>query len=231
MESIVLICDGCQELWDADGEIDSMERVIFLDRDGTLNEEVNYLHRREDLRILEGVPEAIRRFREAGYRIVVVTNQAGVARGYYSEEDVHVLHQYMNELLRAEGAAVDHFFYCPHHPEHGIGEYKKACHCRKPETGMFEMTEQYYTVDKKHSWMIGDKLIDVQAGRNYGVRTALVGTGYGAKEHEAVQAGQEHTAFPVEMGHADMQAQMTGGQPYDIYAETLLDAAKEILKG
>ena len=85
---------------------------------------------------------------------------------------------------------------------------------------MFEMAEQYYTVDKEQSWMIGDKLIDVQAGRNYGVRTVLVGTGYGEKEQAMVQAGLAHTA---------MQEQATGGQPYDIYAETLLDAAKEIL--
>lgn len=191
-----------------------MEQVIFLDRDGTLNEEVNYLHRKEDLRILEGVPEAIRMFREHGYRIVVVTNQAGVARGYYREEDVDSLHAYMNEILAGQGAKVDHFFYCPHHPEHGIGKYKTVCHCRKPETGMFEMAERYYQVDKGRSWMIGDKLIDVQAGRNYGVRTVLVGTGYGAEEH------RKQTAAAGE----------TGGLLYDIYAETLIDAARAILK-
>lgn len=185
-----------------------MERVIFLDRDGTLNEEVHYLHRKEDLRLLPGVPEALRSLREAGYRIVVVTNQAGVARGYYTEADVHELHRYMNEILQPQGAGVDYFFYCPHHPEHGIGAYKKQCHCRKPETGMFEQAEQYFAVDKAHSWMIGDKLIDIQAGRNYGVHTALVGTGYGAQEYAAME-NQE--------------------KPYDFYAETLLAAAEKIL--
>lgn len=90
-----------------------MERVIFLDRDGTLNEEVNYLHRKEDLRILEGVPEAIHMLREHGYRIVVVTNQAGVARGYYTEAHVESLHAYMNELLEKQSAGIDSFFYCP----------------------------------------------------------------------------------------------------------------------
>ncbi len=184
-----------------------MERVIFLDRDGTLNEEVNYLHRREDLRLLEGAAQAIRSFREAGYRIVVVTNQAGVARGYYQEKDVHELHAYMNEILGQDGAQVDHFFYCPHHPVHGIGKYKKACHCRKPETGMFEKAEQFYEIDKEHSWMIGDKLIDVEAGRNFGVHTVLVGTGYGAGEREAA----------------------ANKGLYDFYAETLLDAAGRIL--
>ena len=188
-----------------------MEKVAFLDRDGTLNAEVNYLHRPEDLKLLDGVAEAIRLLREAGYRIVVVTNQAGVGRGYYGEEDVQHLHQYMNELLAAEGASIDHFFYCPHHPEHGIGAYKKVCHCRKPETGMFEMAEQYYEIDKANSWMIGDKLIDVQAGVNFGVHAALVGTGYGAKEHE--------------------KAQEKGVLPYEVYGETLLDVVRMILEG
>ena len=148
-----------------------MERVIFLDRDGTLNEEVHYLHKKEDLQLIDGVPEALRRFRENGYRLVVVTNQAGVARGYYQEEDVRLLHDYMNEILRPLGAEIDCFFYCPHHPEHGIGKYKKSCHCRKPDTGMLEQAEQYFPVDKAHSWMIGDKLIDVEAGRRFGIRT------------------------------------------------------------
>ena len=98
-----------------------MEKVIFLDRDGTLNEEVNYLYRREELILFDGVPEALKLFKEHGYRLVVVTNQAGVARGYYGEEDVVKLHRYMNDLLRPRGAEIDAFYYCPHHPEHGIG--------------------------------------------------------------------------------------------------------------
>ncbi len=184
-----------------------MEKVIFLDRDGTMNEEVNYLYRKEDLRILEGVPEAIAALRNAGYRIVVVTNQAGVARGYYQEQDVDNLHAYLNEILALKGAQVDHFFFCPHHPVHGIGDYKRVCHCRKPETGMFEMAEQFYAIDKAHSWMIGDKLIDVEAGRNYGVHTVLVGTGYGAEE----------------------QKKCSADPPYDYYAGTLWQAACRIL--
>ena len=109
-----------------------MERVVFLDRDGTLNEEVHYLHRTSELKLLPGVPEALRMLREAGYRLVVVTNQAGVARGYYGEEDVRNLHVYMNHILEGQGASIDAFYYCPHHPEHGTGPYKKECRCRKP---------------------------------------------------------------------------------------------------
>ena len=134
--------------------------------------------------LLPGVPEALKAFKDQGYKLVVITNQAGVARGYYTEEDVKELHRYMNELLAGQGAGIDAFYYCPHHPEHGIGKYKIPCHCRKPETGMFEMAEQDFEVDKASSWMIGDKLIDIEAGRNYGVRTVLVGTGYGAGVHD-----------------------------------------------
>ena len=93
-----------------------MERIVFLDRDGTLNEEVHYLHRREDLKLIPGVPQALRLLKQAGYRLVVVTNQAGVARGYYKESDVEALHRYMNRVLEREGAAVDAYYYCPHHP-------------------------------------------------------------------------------------------------------------------
>ena len=185
-----------------------MEKVIFLDRDGTLNVEVNYLHRKEDLVLLPGVPEALKAFKDQGYKLVVITNQAGVARGYYTEDDVRELHRYMNELLAEQGAEIDAFYYCPHHPEHGIGKYKIQCHCRKPETGRFEMAEQDFDVDKASSWMIGDKLIDIEAGRNYGVRTVLVGTGYGAGVHE--------------------EQKKKGDFPYDLYANDLLEAYNEI---
>jgi D-glycero-D-manno-heptose 1,7-bisphosphate phosphatase len=172
-----------------------MDRVIFLDRDGTINEEVEYLHRPEDLRLLPGVGEAIRRLREYGFAVVVVTNQAGVARGYYEEEDVTVLHDFMNKQLKEQGACIDHFFYCPHHPVHGIGKYRVACHCRKPETGMFLMAEQFYQVDKANSYMIGDKLLDVEAGHNYGVKSVLVGTGYGAETVADMTEEEQKNAF------------------------------------
>ncbi len=100
-------------------------KVVFLDRDGTMNVEVNYLHRKEDLKLIDGTAEAVRLLNEAGYKVIVITNQAGVARGYYTEADVKILHDYMNEVLERDGAHVDAFYYCPHHPEHGIGLYKK----------------------------------------------------------------------------------------------------------
>lgn len=187
-----------------------MEKVIFLDRDGTINEEVNYLHRPEDLVILPGVPEAIRRLREAGFRIVVVTNQAGIARGYYTVEEMNELHGFLNRQLKKDGAWIDRFYYCPHHPVYGIGIYKRPCRCRKPQPGMFEMAEQEFEIDKTRSYMIGDKKIDIEAGHNFGIAGILVGTGYGAgQRQEAMKAGEE----PF----------------YDFYAETFMDAAEYIM--
>lgn len=188
-----------------------MDKVIFLDRDGTINKEVSYLYRPKDLILLPGVPQAIKALRDKGFKVVVVTNQAGVARGYYTCSDVEHLHDYLNEQLKKDGAWIDHFFYCPHHPVHGIGAYKKACTCRKPGIGMFEMADQDYQVDKEHSYMIGDKLLDVEAGRRYGVHGILVGTGYGAAIHQEQIENQEEIR-------------------YDFYAETLMDAARYIIE-
>ncbi len=188
-----------------------MDRVVFLDRDGTINREVEYLYRPSDLAVLPTAAQAIALLKENGFRVVVVTNQAGIARGYYTVEQMHSLHRYLNEQLEKEGAGIDRFYYCPHHPEHGIGRYRKACRCRKPGTGMFEMAEEEYDIDKSRSYMVGDKRIDVEAGHNYGIKGILVGTGYGREEREMSRA--------------------RGEEPfYDFYAETLMDAAEFIIE-
>lgn len=187
-----------------------MDKVVFLDRDGTINEEVHYLHRAEDLRFLPQAVRALKMLKEAGFKLVVVTNQAGVARGYYTCEEVEKLHEFMNGKLKEHGAWIDGFFYCPHHPEHGVGIYKKNCRCRKPGIGLFEMAQEKFAVDKSHSYMIGDKMIDVQAGVNYGIPGILVGTGYGAQWKKEIE----------EKGERPL---------YDFYAETLVDAAKYII--
>lgn len=188
-----------------------MDRIIFLDRDGTINEEVHYLHKKSDLRLLPGVPRALALLKKAGYRLAVVTNQAGVARGYYSEEDVKSLHAYMNGILEQEGASLDAFYYCPHHPVYGMGEYKRTCECRKPGTGLFQMAENDFLIDKAYSFMIGDKLLDIEAGKNYGLTSILVGTGYGGEIHRR----------DVDEGRM---------QVYDFYAATLLEAAEWIIE-
>lgn len=172
-----------------------MEKIVFMDRDGTINEEVNYLFRSEDMKLLPGAARAIGRLNRAGFRVVVATNQAGVARGYYTEEDVRRLHRYMNEELEKEGAHIDRFFFCPHHPQAGLGPYRTDCECRKPKPGLLRMAEQEYEVDKAHSYMIGDKLADVQAGQSYGVTGILVGTGYGKEERKLAEEGREPLCY------------------------------------
>ncbi len=182
-----------------------MDKVVFLDRDGTINEEVNYLYRPEDFRFLPGVPQALKMLTDAGFKLIVVTNQAGVARGYYTEEDVKILHEYVNRLLKSYGTGIHSFYHCPHHPEYGLGQYKTDCPCRKPGIGLFLQAEADTPVDKAHSYMIGDKLLDIQAGRSYGVPSILVGTGYGAEYRQQVEK-------------------------YDYFAENLTGAARWILQ-
>lgn len=114
-----------------------VRKVVFLDRDGTINEEVQYLHRPEDLKIIPGVAASLHRLRELGFLLVLITNQAGIGRGYYTEADCRSLNEYLNQELRKQGAELDAAYYCPHHPEKGIGSYKRNCICRKPGIGMF----------------------------------------------------------------------------------------------
>ena len=124
-------------------------------------------------------PEAIAMLNKCGYQVIVVSNQAGVARGYYTEDDVKKLHKYINLRLKEYNAHIDAFYYCPHHPEAGIGKYKKNCHCRKPETGLFEMACNDFPIDVENSWMIGDNISDIKAGIRFNLKTILVRTGYG----------------------------------------------------
>ncbi|MSM41319.1 MAG: D-glycero-beta-D-manno-heptose 1,7-bisphosphate 7-phosphatase [Geobacter sp.] len=165
------------------------KRAVFLDRDGTINVEREYLHRPEDFHFVSGAPEAIRLFREAGFLVVVVTNQSGIGRGYYDEAAVEELHRHMDTELAVAGAAVDAYYYCPHHPTAGNGIYLMECTCRKPLPGMLHQAAADLKIDLSLSWMIGDKLVDVEAGQRAGCRTALVLTGYGAREQEALPPG------------------------------------------
>ena len=152
--------------------------AVFLDRDGTLNIEKNYLYRFEDWEWIPSAVDAIRQINTLGYLAVVVTNQAGIARGYYSEEAVGCLHRKINQLLADEGAKIDAFYVCPHHPEHGN---VRDCDCRKPGIGMLSQAQRDLSIDFKTSWLIGDKLSDIEAGSIAGVKSILVRTGYGAK--------------------------------------------------
>lgn len=165
-----------------------MKRAVFVDRDGTINEEREYLYRTDDFAFIPGAPQAIRLLNEAGYLVIVVSNQSGVARGYYTEEDVHLLHRHIAAQLEPFGARVDAWYYCPHHPS-GRGSYALPCRCRKPLPGMLLEAAGRFDIDLEASFMVGDKLVDVQAGAAAGCRPILVRTGYGAREEGNLQAG------------------------------------------
>jgi D-glycero-D-manno-heptose 1,7-bisphosphate phosphatase len=156
--------------------------AVFLDRDGTINVEKNYLYRSEDLELLPGAAEGIALLCAAGFRVIVVSNQSGVGRGYYSEDDVRKLHQHLDQVLEHYGARIDAYYYCPHHPEQGIGSYRNACSCRKPLPGMLLQAAADLDIDLNNSFMVGDKLADVHAGKAAGCMPFLVRTGYGATE-------------------------------------------------
>lgn len=162
-----------------------MQRAVFLDRDGTINVEKEYLYRIPDFEFVPGAADAVRMLNEAGFIVIVVTNQSGVARGYYTEEDVESLHRHISSELQKTGARVDAWMYCPHHPD-GRGSYALPCTCRKPLPGMLKEAVLRYDIDTETSYMIGDKLADISAGQAAGCRTILVKTGYGADEERHV---------------------------------------------
>lgn len=143
--------------------------AVFLDRDGVLNVDTGYLHRSADLQWVEGAREAVRLCNERGRLVFVVTNQAGIARGYYDEAHVHELHRWMAERLAEAGARIDAFEYCPHHPEGAREEYRGPCACRKPEAGMIRSLMERFPVDPARSFMIGDRETDVAAAKAAGI--------------------------------------------------------------
>ena len=230
-----------------------LQKTVFLDRDGTINEEVSYLHKVEDFRFLPGVVEGMKRLYDSGFSLVVLTNQAGIGRGYYTEKDAENVHRFMREALAKEGVTLSGIYYCPHHPE-AIPPYKVDCPCRKPKAGLFYQAEwdlllrgkekgetstgtsvekverrnisdhssvhsspvqSAYTLSAKErailekenqssperkewlsrSYMIGDKLLDCEAGLAFGVHPILLGTGYGAEERERARK-EGKPAFP-----------------------------------
>jgi D-glycero-D-manno-heptose 1,7-bisphosphate phosphatase len=165
--------------------------AVFLDRDGTLNREVDYLADPEQLELLPGVADALRRLAEAGYLLCVVTNQSGVARGYFEESRLADIHARLRELLAAEGVTLDWIGYCPHHDSEGSPAYRADCSCRKPRPGMLLEAGATLGVAFERSWCIGDSLRDVDAGARLGVDGMLVRTGKGADEEaRALKSGR-----------------------------------------
>jgi len=185
-------------------------RAVFIDRDGTLSEEVGYINHVSRFRMLPRSAEAIKKLNEAGVAAVVITNQAGVARGYFPEERILEVHRRMEELLAADGAKLDGIYYCPHHPTAGEPPYRADCDCRKPRPGLLLRAAGDLNLHIPSSYMIGDKFSDVELAQTAGCKGILVLTGYGRGEWEYLR----ENAAPAP----------------DFVAEDLLDAVQWILK-
>jgi D-glycero-D-manno-heptose 1,7-bisphosphate phosphatase len=153
--------------------------AVFLDRDGTINEEVGYLDSLDKLKIIPAAFEAIRLINESGMKVVVISNQAGVARGLFTEEFVRTTNNYLQTILSREGAYINNFYFCPHHPTAGEEPYRQVCNCRKPAPGMLLQAARDLNIDLTRSYLVGDRFNDMEAGNRIGVRGILVKTGFG----------------------------------------------------
>ena len=160
-----------------------MNKAVFLDRDGVITKEPPYYaHKINQLELIPKSAEAIKLLNESGFKVIVVSNQAGVARGYYQEEDIQIYNNEMKRQLEEKGAYIDAIYYCPHYPEATIEKYKIDCECRKPKPGMLKLAEKDLNLDLKCSFLVGDKMSDIEAGYRAGCKTILVLTGQGNDE-------------------------------------------------
>lgn len=143
------------------------DKAVFIDRDGTINVNVEYLDNPQNFQMYPGVGEGIKKLQESAFKIIVITNQSGIARGFFSEKTLEEIHRRMIKELLAKGASVDAIYYCPHHPEDN-------CDCRKPKTGLFEKAVKDHGIDVFKSYLIGDRMLDVEAGHKMGLKTVLI---------------------------------------------------------
>lgn len=152
---------------------------VFLDRDGTLNEERDFIRTPDELALIPGAGKAVARLNNRGIPVCVISNQSGIARGYFTESDLVLIHERLRAELSRDGATIDRIYYCPHHPVNGIDPYGRECDCRKPAPGMLKRAETELDIDPGRSFVVGDRLVDVQTGMAVGATTILVLTGYG----------------------------------------------------
>jgi D,D-heptose 1,7-bisphosphate phosphatase len=165
----------------------TIKKAVFLDRDGTICEDVNYLSNSDDLKIFPFAAEAVRLLNENNFLAILITNQSGIARGFFDENVLSEIHEKLVSELAEQNAKLDAIYFCPHNSEDN-------CDCRKPKTGMIEQAAKDFSIDLKNSWMVGDKAIDVETGFNAGTKSALVLTGYGQKEIEKLKRNPDFVA-------------------------------------
>ncbi len=186
-----------------------MKRAVFIDRDGTISEEVGYINHPSRFRLFPYSAPAIKKLNDNGWLAIVITNQAGVARGYFSEDLITQVHQKMRQDLERHNAQLDAIFYCAHHPTVGEPPYRADCNCRKPKPGLVQRAATELDVELDQSWMVGDRYSDIQLARNAGLRSAFVLSGYGRGEWE-----HQRTSWK---------------QQPDLVAENLLEAVEAIV--
>lgn len=187
----------------------NLRRAVFIDRDGTISEEIGYVNHVSRYRVLPIAAEAVRTLNAAGWLAILVTNQAGVARGYFKEELIGDVHNVLKQELERDGARLDAIYYCPHHPTVGEPPYRQDCDCRKPKPGLIRRAAEEFSLDLARCWMVGDRYSDTELARNAGVRSAFVLTGYGRGELEHQSHGWQHRP--------------------DLVAENLLEAVRAIV--
>jgi D-glycero-D-manno-heptose 1,7-bisphosphate phosphatase len=163
-----------------------MKPAVFIDRDGTINEQRGYINHISRLKLLPGVGEAIFLLNEHNWLVLITSNQSGVARGYFPIDLVHETHEQIKRELEKDNAHVDGIYFCPHHPDAEVLEYKKACSCRKPDIGLIEKARAEFKIDMERSYVIGDRWLDIAFAHNAHLPGILVLTGYGLGEREYV---------------------------------------------
>jgi D-glycero-D-manno-heptose 1,7-bisphosphate phosphatase len=161
-----------------------MKRAVFIDRDGTISEEVGYINHPSRFRVFPYTAAAIKHLKEHDWLAIVVTNQAGVARGYFTEAMIKTVHSEMNRVIEQQGARLDAVYYCAHHPSVGDPPYRFDCDCRKPKPGLIMQAVKDFDIDLSASWMVGDRYSDVELAKNAGVHSMFVLSGYGRGEWE-----------------------------------------------
>jgi D-glycero-D-manno-heptose 1,7-bisphosphate phosphatase len=166
--------------------------AVFIDRDGTVNEQMGYINHLSRFIMLPGVPEAIGLLNKNGFLAIIVSNQSGVARGYCPIELVHEVHDFLAASLKDKGAFLDGVFFCPHHPRGVVSEFALDCDCRKPGTGLVDQARRALEVDMARSYVVGDRCLDMEMAHRTGVKGILVKTGYGLGEIEHILPGSAH---------------------------------------
>jgi D-glycero-D-manno-heptose 1,7-bisphosphate phosphatase len=174
--------------------MDRSSIAVFLDRDGTVNVDVDYLTSAAQLQLIPRSAAAIKELNTLGVKVFIITNQSGIARGFLTEEDLREIHNTLSSLLKNEEAFVDDYFYCPHLPDADIPRYRTECECRKPKPGMLLQAKEKYAIDLKFSFVIGDRCKDIQCGRAMGTGTVMVETGYGLMEKKDCIAQPDYIA-------------------------------------